>query len=347
MAVFEIDPTKDSRWNSFIESHERSSIFHRSEWLQALHQTYGHSPIVFTTSPSELPLRNALVFCEVRSWLTGSKLVSLPFSDHCEPLVENVTELNELLSTIATKLDGRFKFAEIRPRILAPAAASKWTETGHFSFHALDLRPSIEELYSRLHKDGIQRKIRRSERERIVLARGRNDLIEEFYQLLLQTRRRHRLPPQPLSWFQNLVQLMGNRLTIHVARIDDRPIASILTLRHKNTLVYKYGCSDERFHSTGGMPRLFWHIIQEAKAEGLKELDLGRSDDDNPGLIRFKDHLGAARMAIRYWQFPQLSGRSARGLSDALHSRLVQRLILRLPDSLFRLAGEILYRHAG
>jgi hypothetical protein len=30
-----------------------------------------------------------LVFCRVRSWLTGRRSISLPFSDHCEPLVES------------------------------------------------------------------------------------------------------------------------------------------------------------------------------------------------------------------------------------------------------------------
>jgi lipid II:glycine glycyltransferase (peptidoglycan interpeptide bridge formation enzyme) len=180
------------------------------------------------------------------------------------------------------------------------------------------------------------------------LDEGRSDiLLDQFYQLLLLTRRRHRVPPQPFAWFRNLVDCMGDRLTIHVARVGDRPIASILTLRHKQTLVYKYGCSDEHFHNLGAMPRLFWQAIQEAKSQEFREFDLGRSDETNLGLVRFKDHLGATGTSIQYRRFPIKGSSNPGALNAALKSPLFQNVLLSLPDRLFRLAGEILYRHAG
>jgi lipid II:glycine glycyltransferase (peptidoglycan interpeptide bridge formation enzyme) len=192
----------------------------------------------------------------------------------------------------------------------------------------------------------VQRKIRRADREGVVVEVGRSEeLVNQFYELLLKTRRRHGLPPQPIAWFRNLVECLGPRLAIYVARVDKRPIASILTLRDKRSFVYKYGCSDERFHNLGGMPALFWRAIQDAKAGGFEELDLGRSDETNPGLVRFKDHLGAARGTIRYWQFPKTS--AGGGFGRVLNSPVARKVILKLPDGLFRLAGEIFYRHAG
>src|SRR5439155_1084334 len=113
---------------------------------------------------------------------------------------------------------------------------------------------------------------------------------------------------------------------------------------NKKTLVYKYGGSDKRFHNMGAMPRLFWEAIQSAKLEQLVELDLGRSDQNNEGLTRFKDHLGAARNPLRYWRS---SGAWAKGTSAGLAARTAQSFLTRLPDRLFRLAGELFYRHAG
>ena len=87
--VYAIDPLRDARWPEFICRHPNASVFHTRGWLRAIQTTYGYEPIVFTTSaPSAEGLTNALLFCIVRSWLTGRRLVSLPFSDHCEPLVE-------------------------------------------------------------------------------------------------------------------------------------------------------------------------------------------------------------------------------------------------------------------
>src|SRR5262245_60013612 len=202
MPVHEIDPLGDPKWTAFIDSHPFSSIFHTKEWLEALHRTYRYVPIAFTTSAEGKALANGIVFCKVNSWLTGSKLVSLPFSDHCEPLVEDQAELRELLHAVAGMAGRNFKYTEIRPCKLAPHSESDRSSVSQSYFHYLDLRPPIEELYSRLHKDGIQRKLRRAERECVVVDQGRSELLlGEFYQLLLLTRRRHRLPPQPLAWF--------------------------------------------------------------------------------------------------------------------------------------------------
>src|SRR6185436_335791 len=121
--------------------------------------------------------------------------------------------------------------------------------------------------------------------------------------LLLLTRRRHHLPPQPVEWFRNLLECMGDRFMICLALKDDRPVAGIVLLRHRDTLVYKYGASDADVHNLGAMPFLFWNAIREAKAAGIRRLDLGRSDSDNAGLITFKDRLGADRSTLAYVRY--------------------------------------------
>jgi len=122
-----------------------------------------------------------------------------------------------------------------------------------------------------------------------------------------------------------------------------QPIASILTLRHRETLVYKYGCSDAEYHNLGGMPFLFWKAIQEAKSRELQAFDLGRSDSTNPGLITFKDRLGAARSILTYGR---ISARRKRpNKSHKLH--FAHRLFAFMPDGMLTAAGRLLYRHVG
>ena len=152
--------------------------------------------------------------------------------------------------------------------------------------------------------------------------RGSSDrLLRAFYALLRLTRRRHGLPPQPFAWFRNLVACLRRpaSVTIHVASHDGRPIASILTLTFRKTVVYKYGGSDAAYHRLYGMPFLFWRAIQAAKAEGCEQLDLGRSDLDQPGLAVFKEHLGAARSTLTYYTFPPRT--ACPGARRPVHSR--------------------------
>src|SRR5437764_1903006 len=94
--VHQIQPLRDTRWDGFLKRHPRASVFHTTAWLEALRRTYGYEPVVYTTTPSGLDLTNALVFCRVESWLTGRRLVSLPFADHCEPLLDGPGDLAPL-----------------------------------------------------------------------------------------------------------------------------------------------------------------------------------------------------------------------------------------------------------
>jgi CelD/BcsL family acetyltransferase involved in cellulose biosynthesis len=345
MRVLEIDPMQDPRWRPFIEAHSHSSVFHRPEWLAALKSCYGYVPVALTSSPPGSPLENGLLFCEVRSALTGNRLVSLPFSDHCEPLVSDAEELDVLLASLREKIDYRgWKYFELRPVFHKPNGHSGMGLSQSYCFHRLDLRPSEQSLFQGFHKDCVQRKIRRAERESLRYEEGFSDvLLKHFYKLLIITRRRQSLPPQPLKWFRSLIASLGKKLKISVAFKGEIPVASILTLSDKRTLVYKYGCSDGRFNNLGGTALLFWNAIQDAKAKGIEELDMGRSDTDAQGLITFKEHWGATRSAVNYWRYPV---QAAASRPECL-IRYAKQIISIAPDVSLVMLGQLLYRHIG
>jgi len=177
-----------------------------------------------------------------------------------------------------------------------------------------------------------------------IEAGNSDELLDKFYQMLIVTRRRHRLPLQRILWFRNLVKCLGPRVKIWVASHEGRPVASIVTLSHKNTLIYKYGSSDPEFLKLNGTVALFWAAIQEAKGEGLTQFDLGRSDLDNQGLITFKDRWGAERLELTYRRSTrEPASKSTGGKVGALTSLAFPRM----PESLLVFAGKVLYRHKG
>jgi hypothetical protein len=340
-----IDPITDVRWKQFLDEQPTASIFHTPEWLRALRDTYGYEPLAFVPASPREEIRNALVFCQIDSWLTGRRLVSVPFSDHAGLLANEPGELNCMLSSLRDQLKTQSnKYIEIRPTSAVPEGDSSFGESEEYCWHRLSLEPSIDNLFQSFHKSCIQRKIKRAAREKLDYTEGRSELlIKQYYRLLLITHSRHGLPPQPISWFRNLVDCMGEAIKIRIASKNGRPIAGMITLAYKKTMVYKYGCSDADFHNLGGMMLLFWKTIQEAKSLGFSELDMGRSDMDNPGLIAFKDHWGANRSALKYWRYP------ATVLANASKRRLrwAKRLFGVVPASTLPLAGKLLYRHAG
>jgi hypothetical protein len=343
MDVYEIDPLVDARWLDLQQGHPEASIFHTRGWLEALRRTYGYRPVAFTTSRPGSELRNGLPFCHINTWLTGRRLVSLPFSDHCDPLVSNREELGQVLDYIQRKSEQQH--IEIRVRESGTSILPGFNQNKTFHFHTLDLSPGLDELFGRFHKNCIQRKIKRAEREGLVYDEGRSEsLLAKFYSLVLMTRRRQGLPPQPLSWFRNLIACLGDSLTIRVASKNGQSTAGILTLRHKRTLVYKYGCSDERYNHLGGTQFLLWKAIQEAKQDQMHELDLGRSDHETPGLITFKDRWGTSRSTLTYWTSAASQTETPRRKWTVL---LAKRLLTFMPDRFLTTAGRLLYRHTG
>ena len=349
--VYEVSPLQDPRWEEFLARHPRSSVFHTTAWLDSLRRTYGYEPICLTTSPPVDPLQNGLVFCRVESWITGRRFVSLPFSDHCDFLIDTPASVPALLATLAQECDKQKQaYVEIRPLYPPDGIQPFFSPTVAYGFHELNLDPSLETLFSNFHKDSTQRKIKRAEREGLTEQVGRSkSILEKFYRLQVLTRRRHGVPPQPRSWFRNMIDCFGEALQIRLAFKGDRSIAGILTLRHKNSLVYKYGCSDAEFNNLGGMHLLFWRAIQEARELGLRQFDLGRSDLDNEGLITFKDRWGATRSTLGYLRHAG-SGQlpiAPKQTSADWKSRLAKQVFTRAPNGFLSLAANLLYKHVG
>jgi CelD/BcsL family acetyltransferase involved in cellulose biosynthesis len=345
-AIYEIDPLRDSRWTELTARHPQASVFHTSGWVRALQTTYGYEPVAFTTSAPSQELKNALLFCVVRSWLTGDRLVSLPFSDHCEPLVEDAEQFRSLCAHAESlRVSEGHKYVEIRSADSHLEFDKDFGSANTYTLHRLDLRPSLDALRKGFHRDCIQRKISRAERESLTYEAGHSPLLlQQFYGLLQLTRSRHHLPPQPFEWFQNLMACMGQDVSIRIASTGSRPIAAIMTLGHGKTMVYKYGGSDAQFSHLGATPMLFWRAIQDAKDAGMEELDLGRSDLDNPGLITFKKRWSAVGSTLTTWRAPATTASSS---FDQVKGWLAKEGFARLPDSALTLAGRLLYRHIG
>jgi hypothetical protein len=349
MRVYQVDPTTDARWAELVERHARASVFHTAGWLKALQLTYGYAPLAFTTSPPTSDLKNGLVFCRIDSWLTGRRLVSLPFSDHCEPLCDSVEDANFLIRNLQTTLvEQRWKYLELRPidaNFGQTGGDTNFLSAGRYFLHRLNLCPDLDSVFRGLDKDSVQRRIQHAERVGLVEKCGRSDeLLRNFYALFVITRRRHRLPPIPYAWFSNLIQCQGKALEIRLAYKDNTPIAAILTLRYRNIVYYKYGCSDAQFNRFGATPWLLWRAIESGKSGGANQFDMGRTQEDNAGLLAFKNHWVPQPERLVYRKFPESS---VAGSIDSWKLQMAKSIFSHMPEKLLTITGRLIYRHIG
>lgn len=349
MRFYQVDPIQDPRWAAFVQQHPKASVFHTVGWLKALRNTYGYEPVAFTTSSPTNGLRNGLVFCRVKSWLTGRRLVSLPFSDHCELLCDSTEDLDFMLRYLQTVLDHQdWKYLEVRPvteSFCRLYGAVGFLPTAKYFLHTLDLRPDLEHLFRSLDRDSIQRRVERAERAGLLEVCGTSDkILNDFYRLFLATRARHQLPPIPFAWFRNLIKYQSTETEIRVAYKDEQPISAILTLRFREVLYYKYGCSKETFNRLGATPWLLWRAIAAAKSNGATEFDMGRTEEDNAGLLAFKNKWVSRPRELVYWNFPV---GSAIGSPGGWKIKVAKRIFSYMPHRLLAFTGRLIYRHIG
>jgi lipid II:glycine glycyltransferase (peptidoglycan interpeptide bridge formation enzyme) len=137
---------------------------------------------------------------------------------------------------------------------------------------------------------------------------------------------------------------MGDRAEIRLLRQNGAAIAAMLTLQHRSCVVYKYGCSEEKFHNLGCMPFLFWRLIEESKMLGAKKIDFGRSDWNNQSLIDFKNKFGTVKKAMTYYLCTNADQTEA---PKSWHLSPLRRVCSVLPGPILSAAGRILYRHMG
>lgn len=169
------------------------------------------------------------------------------------------------------------------------------------------------------------------------------ELLKKFYYLQVLTRRRHGVPPPPVAWFGALLSLLAEKAIIRLVSSDGRPVAACMILFDKNSAVYKYGGSDPRYNSLRGTTLLYWRTIQDARLRRAKTLDLGRSDVENRGLIRFKSEWGTTDLPLTYWHSPA----NPEALQSARYKAVGGRVLARLPGPVLAFLARALYRYAG
>jgi hypothetical protein len=336
-----VDPRDYPGWDRLVLSHPDFSFFHSVAWAKVLCRTYGHKPIYLRFSQGE-QLAALIPLLEVRSCVTGRRGVSLPFCDFCDPLLFGRLDTAAVVSKLLELArERKWKYFELRgERTSTPSALP----AAMFYGHRLDLRSGSEDLFARL-KGSTRNAIRKAKRSglKVRLTRSREAILE-YYRLHVQTRKRHGLPPQPLSFFLNIYDeiIQPGMGFVVLAHRGTRAAAASVFFHMGKKAVYKFSASDEGLKHCQGNNLVMWKAIQFLAANGMEELHFGRTPLENQGLRRFKLAWGTTEETIRYFRFDTRANHWIAGLAGI--PGLLRTISGRLPLSLNRLLGAV-YPH--
>ena len=336
-----VDPRTDPVWNTLVLDRD-SDVFHSPAWLRAISQTYGFevkARVVMGGNEPIAGLPYALV-----DGVGGRRVAVFPFSDYCDPIARSAAECRALLPGVFEEklpitvrcLHNRLLLADERFRLVNRA---RW--------HGVDLHDA--DPWARIDSSA-RRAIRRSQRDNVSVSRAETlGELRAFYDLHMSIRKhKYRLLAQPYAFFENLWQEFvdpGNG-TLLLARVNGEVAAGVLFLEWKGTLYYKFNASDPRFSESRPNDAIMWAGIEHGSELGHRRLDLGLSDWDQEGLIRYKRKYATEEKTISFLSClpPGTSTPQPSRLAESM-PRLTELLTdERVPDALTERAGEALYR---
>lgn len=177
--------------------------------------------------------------------------------------------------------------------------------------HVIDLDGGFERVWVDRFKGKVRTDVRRAERAGLVVEWGRSDqFVREFYELYLDWTSRaadeRGLPKslmlrraEPLRNYQAVADKLGTACRIWIARMDEQPIAAIITLVHGEHATYWRGYSNkDRSGPVRANHLLQRFAIEYACNAGCRYYNMGWSGTSS-SLAAFKRSFGAVP-----WQFP-------------------------------------------
>ncbi|MBM3847340.1 MAG: GNAT family N-acetyltransferase [Verrucomicrobia bacterium] len=336
-----VDPRADSSWDASLETLPGATVFHSTAWFRVLTASYGHRPFFLRLRTPEGELA-VLPLAEVRSWLTGLRGISLPFTDLCPPLGASNLFPSLLEKALALAREHRWKYLELRDLQGNPFSSPP---SICYTGHQADLQPSKEQLLANL-KSAVRTALRKAEKSGVDVRVGdRKEDVQNYFELHCRTRRKHGVPPQPWRFFHHLHEELfrqGKGFVVTAWR-GEQAIAASIFVHSYGHAVYKFGASDERYLECRAPTLVMWNGMLECKRLGCTVLHMGRTSPSNEGLSRFKAGFGAIETPVSYFRLNPKDA-SVDKMTDMAVGPL-NRLIGLAPSWLARKAGEVLYPH--
>jgi CelD/BcsL family acetyltransferase involved in cellulose biosynthesis len=310
-----------------------------------LTDTYGWQASAYVILDDRGEPQAGIPFCRIADMM-GERILALPFSDYCDPLVNDQQCWNYLVDCFLANR------CPINLRCLhnhIPLTDQRFTVVKQAKWHRLDMRPGLDELWNGMDPSA-HRAIRKSQREGVEVRVAESEgELRAFFEMHLKIRKyKLGMLAQPFVFFQNIWHRFVDKQNgfLLLAVYQDKILAGDFFLQWKDTLYYKFNASLHSDLSHRPNDLLVWEGIRRGKATGFDSLDFGLSDIDQEGLVRYKRKFGTEEKIISFLRCapnasPNLAEQFTRDLLRQLTRRFTDQMV---PDLVTEKAGEDLYR---
>ncbi|MCE2594196.1 FemAB family PEP-CTERM system-associated protein [Motilimonas cestriensis] len=291
--VILLDNSRRQQWDEFVAQHPEGEFFHLSGWQQVIEEVYGHACwFYFVEEQGEIV--GLLPLAQIKSWLFGNKLISLPFAVSAGVLANNQGVADTLIAqaqALATEL--KVDCLELRHR---KSQCPTWSSQPSHENFSCSLASSAEEILAKIKKK--QRAVVRQS-----LVNGLNHRIESncdhFFAIYSESVRNLGTPVFPKAYFKALQRVFTDQVDILTVFSGEQAVSSVLSFYYKNQVLPFYGGGTSAARSLKSNDYMYYQLMCHAQQRGMTEFDFGRSKIGS-GAHAYKKHWGLQPSPLFY-----------------------------------------------
>ena len=341
-----IDVTEDTKWDVLMSNRSGYTIFHSSLWASVIKATYAFTPKYILCDNDDRDEIWGWPFFLINEKLKGRRLVCLPFTDSCSPILpcSGIIKNASALFNLLTRSLGA-KSIELRSNLGLPG----FIVHNYYKNYILKLNRNEEVIWKLLKPKSVRYLINKAARNGIKVSFENDKKAMMFFIKLNKiTRTRHGVLPQPSKFFYNVWENVIDKGHgfILLAYLGKKIIASSIVLYDHKSMYHKYNASCNQFANYGANHIIIWRAIQWALKHNLAQFDFGRTSPENTGLNLFKKHWGTVEEDLNYYYWPGRASITSVRESD-LRYRIASSIIMQLPLPVSSRLGDVFYRYFG
>jgi FemAB-related protein (PEP-CTERM system-associated) len=283
-----------ARWEGFVNACPDASFFHRLGWREVIETAFGHRTRYLLAERGDR-IAGILPLAEVKSFLFGHALVSLPFC-----AVAGVASTDEeaaaALQEAAQVLGGKLGAQHLELRNPAPRQPG-WPRQDLYASFRKALAPDAQ-----ANMLAIPRKQRAMVRKGIKngLAAELDAGVERFFALYADNVHRHGTPPLPRRYFEALRATFGRDAEVlTVVSPEGKPVSSVLSFYFKDEVLPYYAGDRVEARDLAANDFKYWELMRRACEKGVRIFDFGRSKQGT-GPYDFKRNWGFEPAPLAY-----------------------------------------------
>ncbi|QDV06714.1 hypothetical protein Poly30_22290 [Planctomycetes bacterium Poly30] len=288
--------TDHAAWDAFVEGSPRATFFHLTGWTRAVCEEFRHEDRSWIAFEGDRVV-GVLPIIACKGLRGGRALISSAYGVYGGPAGES-QHIEHALYRAAEADAVELKVGRLELRCLEDPGLDLPKADLHATF-IRDLPATPEDVLKGMPKKARAdaRKARTS--HELALFEGRwfvADLIRLFH----QNKRSLGSPALPASFFTRLLDVFGDRATVHVVKRAGEPLSAVMSFLFRDqVLAYYSGTADGVDRSYKASCFMYMALQEWAIEAGFRVFDFGRSRKDS-GPFSFKVHQGFEAKDVHY-----------------------------------------------